>query len=316
MPQKLIIDADPGIGDAIAVALALVDPEVEVVGLTATAGQVAGPVATHNLQAITALLDPDRLPRFGDCDRPATPFPREPGAPLPTLLNGPHGLGECDVPVASLHQRHESAKLLAELVRAAPNELTLLTLGPLTNAQLALDWHPEFLGQLKALVCFAGSVAAGGDVTAAAEFNVYANPEAARATLTFPATKTLVPFDTARRLMVSFDQYQRWESVPASKLAQLLQQTLPFALRASRQHLGLEGVRLPEVVALAAVTQPQLFQREAMSVDVELGGELTRGATVFDRRGIQRWQTNIDVLTDVDVQGVIDYMTRVIRAAV
>jgi inosine-uridine nucleoside N-ribohydrolase len=75
-------------------------------------------------------------------------------------------------------------------------------------------------------------------------------------------------------------------------------------------------VRLPEIVALAAVTQPHLFQREAMSVDVELGGELTRGATVFDRRGIQRWQTNIDVLTDVDVQGVIDYVTRVIRAAV
>jgi inosine-uridine nucleoside N-ribohydrolase len=314
--QKLIIDADPGIGDAIAVALALIDPDLEVVGLTATSGQVAGAAATHNLQAVTALLDPDRLPRFGDCERPATPIPKERGTPHPLLLHGPSGLGECDVPVASLHQRHESAKLLAELVRQEPHQLTLLTLGPLTNVQLALDWHPEFFEQLKALVCLGGSVGVGGDVTAAAEFNVYSNPEAARAVLTYPATKTLVPLDVARQLMVSFDQYQRWELEPTSRLGRLLHLTLPFALRASRQHLGLEGVRLPEVVALAAVSQPQLFQRDAMCIDVELGGELTRGATVFDRRATNKWQTNIDVLTDVEVQGVIDYVSRVIRSAV
>jgi inosine-uridine nucleoside N-ribohydrolase len=168
---------------------------------------------------------------------------------------------------------------------------------------------------LNALVCLGGSLGGGGDVTAAAEFNMFADAEAARTTLTHPATKTLVPLDVARRLMISFDQYQRWEFNAESGLGRILQQTVPFALRASRQHLGLEGVALPELVALAAVVHPELLEREGMNVDVELSGELTRGVTVFDRRRIGQWQTNIDVVTGFDIQGVLDYVTRQIRAA-
>jgi inosine-uridine nucleoside N-ribohydrolase len=93
----------------------------------------------------------------------------------------------------------------------------------------------------------------------------------------------------------------------------LLSGLIPYALRESRQRFGLEGVVLPELMALAAVTQPRLFEREAMLLDIELAGELTRGATVFDRRGIQQWQANIDVVTSVDLQGVYDYLTRLIR---
>jgi inosine-uridine nucleoside N-ribohydrolase len=315
LAEKLIIDADPGIGDAIAVALALMDPALEVVALTPAAGRVSGAQATRNLQCLTALLDPDLWPRFGDCDRPLFPAPGGVYVPAPVLLDGETGLGDCQVPISTLHQRHESAKLLAELVRTQPHQVTLLTLGPLTNVELALECHPELLQQLKSLVMLGGSLCAGGDATAAAEFNCLADPEAARKVLTHPAAKTLVPLDVSQQLMLSFDQYQRWECAASTRLGQLLEWTLPFALRASRQHLGLEGVRLPGVVALCAITQPRLFQREAMCVDVELSGELTRGVTVFDRRSMARWKSNIEVLTSVDVQGVVDYMTRVIRAA-
>jgi len=313
LSQTLIIDADPGIGDAIAVALALIDPSLEVVALCATSGRFSGKNATQNLQRITTILDPDRRPRFGACDRSPAITPEQRGAPSATVLDGPDGLGECRAAVAELHQRHESAKLLVEIVRSQPHRHTLLTLGPLTNVALALDTYPEFLEHLRGLICLGGSVQAGGDVTAAAEFNVYADPGAARAVLTCPATKTLVPRDVSDRLMVSFDQYQRWSDQRGSRLRKLLEQTIPYGLRASRQHLGQEGLKLPAIVALAAVTQPRLFQREAMCVDVELSGELTRGETVFDRRGVDAWQTNIDVLTDVDIQGVFDYVTRIIR---
>lgn len=316
MAEKLIIDADPGIGDATAIALALCDPALEIVALTATGGRFPGPIAGRNLQCVTAVLDPDRSPRLGVSDQPGVPFPATAKSLPPPLLDGEHGLGECNVPISDLHQRHPSPRLLAELVRAQPHQITLLTLGPLTNVELALEVHPDFLQQLKALVVLGGSVAAGGDATAAAEFNCFADPEAARTVLTHPGTKTLVPLDVSRQLMVSFDQYQRWEPCGVSRLRQLLEWTLPFALRSSRQHLGIEGVRLPGIVALCAITQPHLFQREPMCVDVELSGELTRGMTVFDRRGVGKWQTNIEVLTGVDIQGVLDYMTRVIRSAV
>ncbi len=315
MPQKLIIDADPGIGDALAIALALIDPELDVVCLSPTSGRVSGAQATQNLQSIVSVIDPDRWPRIGDCERPLYPIPKDPQFPAPAMLNGPQGLGECTVPSAPLHQRHDAARLLSELVRSEPNEISLLTLGPLTNIPLALECHPSFLQQLKSLVCLGGSMTGEGDVTAAAEFNIFADAEAARTALTYPATKTLVPLEVARRMMLSFDQYQRWDLSPSSRLGRLLEETVPFALRASRQYLGLEGVMLPELVALAAVTQPQLFERQSMSVDVELSGELTRGATVFDRRRANAWQTNLDVLTDVDIQGVLDYVTRLIRTA-
>lgn len=315
MPRKLIIDADPGIGDAVAIALAICDPDIEVVALTATAGHVPGEMAARNLQTIISLLDPPLWPRFGTSDGAATAVPRDRLNPQPALMHGETGLGECNMPVSELHQRHDSAKLMAELVRTDPGQITLLSLGPLTNIQLAIDHHPEFLQQLQGYVCLGGSVAAGGDVTAAAEFNIYSNPEAAAAVFAQQMSTLLVPLDVGHRLMLSFDQYQRWDLGAESNLGRLLDQTLPFALRASRQHLGLEGVRLPEVIALALITEPKLFERETMAVEVETSGQITRGATVVDRRDVHRWESNVEVATNVDVQGVIDYMTRVIRAA-
>lgn len=313
MADKLIIDADPGIGDAVAIALALQDASVDVLALTATGGRTSGENATHNLEAIVSLLDPDRWPRIGCSDLPVAALPKDRNSADPRLLDGPRGLGDWETPAVSLHQRHESPKLLAELVRNEPNEITLLTLGPLTNVQLACDWHPEFFSDLKALVCLGGSITGDGDVTPAAEFNIFGNPEAARAVLGALSTKTLVPLETSRRLLVSFEQYDRWDVDPMSRLGRLFDQIVPYALRASRQYLGIEGIVLPEVVALASIVEPRLFTHEAMSVDVELSGELTRGMTVFDRRSIDRWQKNIEVLTDVDAQGVLDYMSRQIR---
>lgn len=313
MADKLIIDADPGIGDAVAIALALQEPSVEVLALTATGGRVSGENATHNLEAIVSLLDPDRWPRIGCSDLPVAAVPKGRHSGDLRLLDGPRGLGDWETPAVSLHQRHESPKLMAELVRNEPNEITLLTLGPLTNAQLACDWHPDFFSDLKALVCLGGSITGDGDVTSAAEFNIFGNPEAAKFVLGYPATKTLVPLETSRRLLVSFEQYNRWDIDVMSRLGRLFDQIVPYALRASRQYLGIEGIVLSEVVALVSIVEPRLFTHEPMSVDVELSGDLTRGMTVFDRRAVDKWQTNIEVLTDVDVQGVLDFMSRLLR---
>ena len=317
MPHKIIIDTDPGIGDAIALAVALLDPELDVLGITATAGCVTGPAATRNVQAIIEHLDPLKWPRIGASEGQIATFGTDVGAEPVTLadLNGPSGLGDWEFRVAALHHRHESAKLMVDIARSEPNEVTLLTLGPLTNLELACERAPDFLQMLKGIVVFGGSVTRGGDVTAAAEFNMYANPEAARTILCSPATKTLVPLDVCRKVVLTFEQYDRVKPDESSATGQLLAQLLPYAFRAHHQYLGLEGVALNELVALAAISQPRLFETHAMAVDVETSGELTRGMTVFDRRGIPNWQTNIDVLTGVDAQGVLDYFARVLRGS-
>lgn len=313
--QKLIIDADPGIGDALTVALALVDPEIELLGLTACGGRVSGQQASQNLQTVVSLIDPPLWPRIGWSEELPSLVPRELGIPFPLLTGGPTGLGECESIAAPPHHRHDSAKVMIDLVKTHPEEIKLLTLGPLANVHMAIERCPEFLSMLQGVICLAGSVAAGGDVTAAAEFNVYADPEAARLIFTSPATKTLVPLDTASKVALTFEQYDRMGIDEYSRLGRLLARILPFALRESRTAQGRESLGLSELVALAAVSQPRLFTQEPMSVDVEVNGQLTRGMTVFDRRAMHQWQANIDVLTDVDAQGVLDYFSRLVRLA-
>ncbi len=311
---KLIIDADPGIGDALVIALALLDPEIDLVAVTATSGCTSGENASHNIHAIVGLLDPSKWPRVGWADGPLQSADLV-GGPNPLVLNGVSGLGDLEVPVAEPHQRHDSPRLLVDLVRANPNELTLLTLGPLTNLELALERSPELLSQLRGLVVLGGSIAHGGDTTAAAEFNMYSDPEAARTILNSPATKTLVPLDVTRDVMLTYSQYDRLAIDEHSRLGRLLSQTLPFAFRAQHEHLGVEGFPLAEFVAFAAVTNPELFQRQSKIVDVETQGELTRGMTVFDNRRVSQSQPNIDVMTSVDSQSILDVLTQMVRRA-
>ncbi len=185
MPQKLIIDADPGIGDAVAIALAILDPEIELLAVTATAGCVSGRQASRNVLAVLDHLDPSKRPRIGVCDEQvATAELTFAGTDIRwERINGPNGLGDWEPRVAELHNAREASKLLVELVKEYPNEITLLTLGPLTNIELASEKNREFLDGLREIVCLAGNVEGGGDVTAAAEFNAYMNPQAARTVL-------------------------------------------------------------------------------------------------------------------------------------
>lgn len=315
MPCKLLIDADPGIGDALAVALALLDSEVDLLGVTATAGCVAGPIATRNLQAVIELIDPAKWPRVGACEA-SLPLPGGdmiPGFVDPVLLNGRNGLGESAVAVAELHKPHDAVKLLIELVRQHPQEVTLLTLGPLTNVLAAQERDPEFLSLLRELVCFGGAVAVGGNATAAAEFNVFADPEAARAVLKSPATKTLVPLDAAQQLVLNYDQFARLSDIGIGRAGKAVLEWLQFGLRTSHEHLGNEGFALSEVVALASISQDRHVHTSSMAIDIETQSGLCRGVTVFDRRASRRWRDNIEVVDEIDAQALLDYFGRLLR---
>src|SRR5690606_19888177 len=136
----------------------------------------------------------------------------------------------------------------------------------LTNVELALERHPELLMELAEIVVQGGSVAAGGDVTATAEFNVYSAPEAARSVLNSPAAKTLVPLDATQKVTLTYGDYGRLKFDGGTRVGRLLEQTLPFAFRAHHEHLGMEGIAIPEVVALVSILHPRLFQRHSLCV--------------------------------------------------
>jgi inosine-uridine nucleoside N-ribohydrolase len=146
---------------------------------------------------------------------------------------------------------------------------------------------------------------------------MYANPTAARNVLLSQATKTLVPLDASSKTVLTFERFDQMtaEAAPNSQAASLLHRLLPFGFRQYHECLGIEGFPLNAVTALAAAVRPDLLKTRGMTVDVEVEGILTRGATVFDKRRTTRGRPNIEVVTDVDPAGILAYFHALVRRA-
>ncbi len=301
-PRKVIIDCDPGIDDAAALAMALFDPRLEVVAVTAVAGSVSAEQATTNLQSIVSFLDPPRLPRLGAADDTGP-------AERPYALNGPDGLGDADIPRVQLHGAHHSEKVLWETIKAHPREITILSLGPLTNVARVFSRDPSIVELVGGLVISGGTVHAMGNASPVADFNFFCDPMSARHVLREPVAKTLVPLETTSHVLLGFDLLDKLPR-EFSRAGQLLRQILPHAFRAHRQILGSEGIRLHDVVALVALTHPELFSRSSVSADVETMGELTSGMLVIDRRQTRPLRPHVDLLTSPDVVGITECILR------
>jgi purine nucleosidase len=309
MARKVILDVDPGIDDALALALALFDPRLEVVAVTAVGGNVSPEQATRNAQAVVEQLDPPRWPRLGAAVAPDSPLPAD-----SRHLFGADGLGQNDFAVAQLHHQHPADKVIVDEVRAAPEEVTIVALGPLTNIARAFRRDPALPGLVGQLLIMGGTVSAPGNVTPAAEFNIYSDPLAAREVFRSATTKTLVPLDVTSQVMMTFDLFDQLPD-EFSRVGGFLRKILPFMFRAYRQHVGLEGIHVHDAVALMAALQPELFTTEAMACDVETQGELTTGATVFDRRPIREWRRNVEVAVGIDAVATMDGIMRGLHAA-
>jgi purine nucleosidase len=307
MARKVILDVDPGVDDAVAMCLALAAPELDVLAITAVGGNVPAELATRNVQAIVEQLDPPRWPRLGaaSSDQMLRVDARH--------LFGADGLCGAHFPCAELHHQRPSTKVIVDEVRAAPGDLTIIALGPLSNIAAALK-QPDLAPLIGHLIILGGTVSGPGNVTPAAEFNVYCDAEAARDVFRSQVTKTLIPIDVTSRILFGFDMLQK---IPGdeSRVGGVLQRLLPGAFRAYRQQLGLEGIHLHDTVAVIAAMHPELFTTERLHGDVETEGTLTYGATVFDRRRYPENRPNLDVAVDVDEAAVADCIYRTLSAA-
>lgn len=311
MPRKVILDVDPGIDDAMALTSALFDPRLEVVAVTAVAGNVPAQQATRNLQAIIEQLDPPRWPRLGAASDP------EYGLPVDgRYMHDIDGLGGVGFEVAELHRMHPSEKVICDAIRAEPEAITIVALGPLTNIARALQRDPDL--QVGQIVIVGGTVGGPGNITAAAEFNIYCDPESAQFVFRSRTTKILVPLDVTNQVVLTFDLLNRLPE-EGTKVGAFLRKILPPAFRIYRQQFGLEGIHCHDTVGLMGVTDPELFTMQEMAGDVETMGELTTGATVFDRRRLPAAKKNMDVAVRMDadkvVQQIVDALHNAARLA-
>jgi purine nucleosidase len=309
MARKVILDVDPGLDDAVALCSALFDARLDVIAVTAVAGNVPANLATRNVQAILEQLDPPRWPRVGAASPP------DHGLPVDgRFLHGIDGLGDCNFQVAELRTPHPSEKIICDEIRAAPEAVSLVALGPLTNVARAFKRDPELPYLVNRIIIAGGTVQGPGNITPTAEFNIFCDPESARAVFRSPSTKTLIPLDVTNRVELSFDLFNRLPD-QNSRIGSFLHKILPPAFRAYRQEFGVEGIHVHDTVALTAVVDPGLFVTEEMAGDVEIMGDLTMGATVFDRRRRPAWRRNMEVAVEIDSAKVIEAIIRSLNAA-
>jgi inosine-uridine nucleoside N-ribohydrolase len=307
MARKVILLSDPGIDGAFATALALADPEFDVLGLAATAGNVSAEVATRNVHILVENFDPPRWPRLGA----ALPVEYEIDG---TRLHGTGGLGGLDFPCAELHHAHPSDKLVVDLVRQHPKEVTLIAMGPLTVVARAFDRDPDLPGLLQRIVCLGGAWHEPGNASAVAEFHFYCDPPAARQVLHCKAPLTLIPLDVGRKLLFSPSDLLDLPS-PESRTCSFLRQIVPFGIGATSSLYGIEGFHLKDVLGVIALALPGALSTRSMVVDVETRGELTRGMTVVDTRRSRSAVPNVEMAIGVDVDAVRDYVFRTLKQA-
>jgi inosine-uridine nucleoside N-ribohydrolase len=305
MAIKIVLVADPGIDGAFAIALALHDPDLDVLGLAATAGNVNGQQATKNVQTLVEQVDPLRWPRLGAA--PPVEYDED-----GTRLHGPGGLGGTSFPCAQLHHQHSSDKLVSDLVRQYPREVTVIALGPLTVLARAFDRDPELPALVERLVCVGGAWHEPGNASAVAEFHFYCDPSAARQVLRSGAPITLIPLDVTRKLVFSPTDLLELPS-PESRTCRFLRQIVPWGIRMTSNLYGIEGFHLKDVVGVAAVALPNLLSTKAFPIDVETRGELTRGMSVVDARPEQHGKANVDLAVGIEMQAVREYIHRILE---
>ncbi len=307
MPRKVIIVADPGIDTAFAVALALNDPNLEVVGLLPTAGNVSAEQATANVHTLIDVIDPPKWPKLAA----ALPARYETDG---IALHGPGGLGGVTFPSATRHTLHPADKVLCELAHENPRQVTVVNLGPLSTLAAALDRDPTLPAVLDQTVIIGGCWREAGNAGPIAEFHIHLDPDAAKRVFHAELHPLLIPLDVTRKLIFSPTDLLELPN-PDSQTCQFLRQIVPFGIRASSNLYGIEGFHLKDVLGVVALAVPAAVTSEAHHVDVETRGDLTRGMTVIDTRPTPAGTPTARVATGVAVADVREYILRTLKSA-
>jgi len=286
MPERIpiIIDTDPGIDDALALLLAAGSPELEVLAVTTVGGNVTLDHATENAQRILPVA-------WGG--RPAPPLYRGAagGDETAEYVHGADGLGGVSLhrdehgalrypPVGALAPgaAHDAILSLAD---ARPDEIILVTLGPLTNVAAALQHDPATMRRVREVVIMGGAFREPGNTGPVAEFNIFVDPEAAQIVCESGLPLRWIPIDVTHQCLLRHQQIEALTDSPRARFARAI---AGFYMDYHYSGYGEYACFLHDPVAVAAVIWPELFHTEALRVDVETYGTLTRGMTVADFR--------------------------------
>jgi len=294
--ERLIIDTDPGVDDAHAIMMALAHPGVKVEALTVVGGNVGLNHTVANACKILDVIGVD-VPVYAGCERPFL-HPSENAA----HVHGSDGLGDANLPPSKRQVEREHASVaLVRMANEAPGELTLVAIGPLTNVAVALKLDPALPPKLKRLIIMAGTIHARGNTpNVSAEFNVYADPEAALVVFDAWPQLTMVSWETTVAHGFSTELVQKWMSWQSPR-AQFFQQITGKTLAFLEKKYGHSTLYGADGLAMAVAMEPDIVQEaEEHYVSVEINGRFTRGQTTVDWDDRTGEQANANIILKVD----------------
>ena len=294
-PVPVVLDCDPGHDDAIALLLALASPEVDLRGVTTVAGNQTLEKTTANALRVLELVSREDVEVAAGAGRPLV---REPF--VAAYVHGESGLDGTDLPPArgTPIPRH-AVDFLAERVGG----ITLVATGPLTNVALLLARHPEVRPERIVLM---GGAIAEGNVTPAAEFNVWADPEAARRVFASGLDLTMVGLDVTHKALVRTEHKERLRA--AGRVGRTVAELLDFYDRFHREVYGFDGSPIHDAVALAYAFRPDLLETRKLNVEIDCDSQLCRGRTVVDVWRRTGRGPNAHVAVDIDAPAFVELL--------
>lgn len=303
MPKKIIIDTDPGQDDAVAILLALASPELKVLGITAVAGNVPLELTARNARIVAELAGSDVPVHAGA----AAPLKR-------TLVTAEHvhgktGLDGWDAPdpVTPLASE-DAAGFIVETIRANPGEVILCPLGPLTNIAEALRRDPGIATMIPRVVLMGGAYFEVGNITPAAEFNIYVDPEAADELFRSGIDIVVLPLDVTHKALTTRARNDAIRAL-GNRTGEAVAAWTGFFERFDKEKYGSEGAPLHDPCVIAHLLKPNLFSGRHVNVEIETRSDLTRGMTVADWWGVTDRPKNATFIGDVDADGFYALLT-------
>ncbi|RXE48289.1 nucleoside hydrolase [Chromohalobacter israelensis] len=314
MTVPLIFDTDPGVDDAQAIAIALAHPEIELLGMTTTYGNVDIDTATHNALLLAELAG-QRVPVAQGAAGPLV----KPKHPAPTHIHGDNGLGNHVLPDAQGHAEAIcAAQFIVEQVNARPGEITLVAVGPLGNLAAALQLDPGIIDRVKQVVVMGGSIREGGNVTPVAEANMFNDPHAAARVLTAGWPLTLVGLDATHRCVLGPAHMDKIAAAQG-RLGEVLAGSYAFYRAFYRNALDIDGCCPHDSCALAWLMRPELFTSVRGHLSVVTEGD-AEGQTLFapqERAFIDpRWSRTplVEVCMNADGEAVVEWIVDTLTA--
>lgn len=303
--RRIIIDTDPGQDDAVAILLALGSAELEIVGITAVAGNVPLALTEKNARKICELAGRPDIRVFSGAVRPLV-------RSLVTAehVHGKTGLDGPDLPepTMKLQDRHAVDFIVETLMREEKGSITLCVLGPLTNIALALIREPGIAPRIREIVLMGGGFFEGGNVTPTAEFNIYVDPHAADVVFRSGVPIVMMPLDVTHKALTTASRVAALRKL-GTKVGDATAALLDFFERFDEQKYGTDGGPLHDPCVIAYLLRPELFRGRHCNVEIETGSELTMGMTVVDWWGVTDRAKNALVMRDVDADGFFGLLT-------